>query len=71
MYPGHQQACRVPPGGSTPAGLRSRNLLMGEAWPSGCNSSILVLGSSTNTTVTPCSGTGFGADTCTTHMHAV
>lgn len=37
---------------------------MGDLGPSGCSSSILVLGSSTNTTVTPCSGTGCGADTC-------
>lgn len=45
-------------GAYVPAGLRSRNLLMGDLSPSGCSSSILVFGSSTNTTVTPCSGTG-------------
>lgn len=51
-----------------PAGLRSRNLLMGDLSPSGCSSSILVFGSSTNTTVTPCSGTGWGSDTCSSHQ---
>src|SRR5438132_264792 len=37
-----------------PDGLRSRKPAIGEAAPSGSNSSILVLGSVTNTTLTPC-----------------
>ena len=36
---------------------------MGEFSPSGSSSSILVLGSVTNTTVTPCSGCGTGSET--------
>ena len=43
-------------------GLRSRKAI-GDPSPSGSRSSILVFGSATKTTVTPCSGCGTGADT--------
>ena len=47
-----------------PAAFFSRNLAMGDPGPSGSSSSSLVLGSSTNTTVTPCSGSACGSLTC-------
>src|SRR5436189_642463 len=46
-----------------PAGFLSRKPRTGEAAPSGCNSSILVFGNSTKTTVTPCAGRASGDDT--------
>src|SRR5204862_5221407 len=46
-----------------PAGFLSRKPRTGESAPSGCNSSILVFGNSTKTTVTPCAGSGCGGDT--------
>src|SRR5918993_1450 len=46
-----------------PSGFFSRNLAMGESSPRGSRSSILVLGSVMNTTVTPCSGRASGAET--------
>ena len=36
---------------------------IGESSPSGCSSSILVFGRTTNTVVTPCAGTSSGAET--------
>ena len=45
------------------AGLRSKNFAIGESAPSGCSSSILVLGKDTKTTVTPCSGWSRGSET--------
>ncbi len=44
-------------------GLRSRNPAIGDCVPRGCSNSILVFGSSTKTTVTPCWGWAIGADT--------
>src|SRR5216684_370295 len=44
-----------------PSALRSRNLAIGEVSPSGWMNSILVLGSVTNTVITPCSGNGTAA----------
>ena len=46
-----------------PAGFLARKPAIGEASPSGCKSSILVFGSSTKTTVTPCSGSSCGSPT--------
>src|SRR5437588_6486198 len=46
-----------------PAGFLSRKPRTGESGPSGSNSSILLFGSSTKTTVTPCSGKASGAET--------
>src|SRR6266568_1255983 len=46
-----------------PDGCLSRNPRTGESAPSGSNSSILLFGSSTKTTVTPCSGKASGAET--------
>src|SRR6187200_1724971 len=46
-----------------PEGLRSRKPAIGDVAPSGSSSSILVLGSVTNTTVTPCAGCAIGSDT--------
>lgn len=46
-----------------PAGFLARKAVMGELSPKGANSSILLLGSSTKITVTPCSGRLWGAET--------
>src|SRR4029453_16257907 len=51
-----------------PDGLRSRKAAMGEASPKGSNSSILVLGSVTNTTLTPCAGWAMGSETSAPSM---
>ena len=44
-----------------PAGFFAKKPEMGELSPSGCRSSSFVLGSSTNTVVTPCSGRSCGS----------
>src|SRR6266851_4340605 len=46
-----------------PDGFLSRKPRTGESTPSGSNSSILLFGSSTKTTVTPCSGKASGGET--------
>ncbi len=46
-----------------PLGLRARKRAMGEFSPKGSMSSILVLGSSTKTVVTPWAGKGTGPET--------
>lgn len=51
-----------------PSGFFFRKLAMGELSPSGAISSNLVFSSCTNTTVTPCSGTGWGSLTVTPRM---
>ena len=49
-------------------GIALQEAAIGESSPSGAISSTLVLGSSTKTVVTPCSGCGTGAETVAPSM---